>query len=1140
MDKFADAQRFAAELHEKLVGAGVNAPDPLAVVEAGARHLGLDCVFLDPSDPMLKGAQALLDRQSGTILCRNTEKPVERAQLIAHEIGHARLHASSLVCGSEDFGDLSQPEERSSAGQQRVQGYGARERRELQANIFARELLLPKLVVHRLHVDERKTSRQIAELTGLPINLVRQQLFDSLLLPDAPDPKPMPKPAEARLDPSQERAATHRGSPFLLQAGPGTGKTKTLIRRALSLLNEGVDPASILILTFSNRAAGELTDRLAANVPDAAPRIWTGTFHSFGLDLLRRYHDQVGLPADPPLYDKGDAVEMLEEILPTLPLKHYRNLWDPVLVLRDVLEAISRAKDELADSDRYRELAERMLANAGEEEEACAKAEKCLEVAEIYARYECELKLRGAVDFGDLVMRPALLLESDQTVCEEVRERHQHVLVDEYQDVNRASARLLKAVVGIGERLWVVGDARQSIYRFRGASSANMAKFPEQDYPGAEVDQLEVNYRSTQEIVDSFVAVAPNMGASKGMEQLALEARCGGAKRPEIFRYGTLEDEAAGIAANIRNLEQEGISLHDQAVLCRSNRRVSEIAEALEERGVPALHLGSLFERSEVRDLLALMSFSVNRPGDDLIRICAMPRYGVPLQDVHAAIRHIRQDNRPALDILPELSALPGLSKKSTTAFKQLAQDFSGVSGGSTPWDLLSAYLLDRTDLARQMSEERSTAGRLRAVAVWQFLNFIRSPGPVSGGSAIRNTLERIRQLVLLREDRGLRQVPAVALHLDAVRVMTIHASKGLEFQAVHIPGLTKDSLPGSSRGSRWSSPIGMVEGAEQQPDFDRESHQHEEQCLFFVALSRARVRLHLYLAQTTRLGGKKRTESPFIGWLLPDHAVRVDNPENLLLSDGPASTSVGVTFSDDWHLTEKHLIDYEKCPRRFFYTHVLGLERARKTTAFTQTHDCMYELLRWLKRERCRANPLLDAAEARFEEIWQQRGPTGHTYASEYRGIASQLIETAVVSGEDLRFLPSDPIEIDLPGVPVRVEPSEVFELSDGTVVLRHVRTGKKRSDEYDRLEYTLYLMAAKAKFGDAAKVQALHLTDETCEDVSLTDRKLAHRIEKIEDFSARVASGEFSPKPDDTICPRCPHFFICAALPAGPLRPS
>ena len=286
----------------------------------------------------------------------------------------------------------------------------------------------------------------IAERTGLEKNLVRQQLFDALLLPPAPmvetDHQAVKRPL--RPDPSQERTTTHRGSPFQLQAGPGTGKTRTLVKTALSLLQEGVHPTAILILTFSNRAAGELAERILAAAPSEASRIWIGTFHAFGLDLFRRNHTRLGLPAAPVLFDRSDAIEVLQEILPTLPLIHYRNLWDPAMVLRDIVGAISRAKDELADPRRYRSLAEAMLQKA-RDDDAREAAEKCLEVAHVYQLYEQALRDHGAMDFGDLIMRPTLLLESDAALRAAVQLRHRHVLVDEYQDVNRASTRLLKA-----------------------------------------------------------------------------------------------------------------------------------------------------------------------------------------------------------------------------------------------------------------------------------------------------------------------------------------------------------------------------------------------------------------------------------------------------------------------------------------------------------------------------------------------------------------------------------------------------------------------------------------------------------------------------------------------------------------------
>ncbi len=393
------------------------------------------------------------------------------------------------------------PPKSAPVGLQRVEDYGARERRELQANVFAREFLFPRALAQLMFVTESLSASDIARQLDLPIPIVRQQILDVVLLPPPPqqsEEAPLTRPL--RSDSAQERAAAHRGAPFQLEAGPGTGKTRTLVKRILSLLEEGVDPGAILVLTFSNRAAGELAERIAAVAPEKAPRIWIGTFHAFGLDLVRRHYDQLGLSPDPALFDRSDAIAVLEEILPTLPLVHYRNLWDPALVLKEVLSAISRAKDELVDAEGYRTLAQAMLA-AATDEDSTEAAQKCLEVANIYARYEQAKKDHRAVDFGDLIMRPALLIEGNPALRASVQLRHRHVLVDEYQDVNRASVRLVKALAGDGKRLWVVGDARQSIYRFRGASSVNMASF-KTEYPSADVDQLEISYRSTQQIVD--------------------------------------------------------------------------------------------------------------------------------------------------------------------------------------------------------------------------------------------------------------------------------------------------------------------------------------------------------------------------------------------------------------------------------------------------------------------------------------------------------------------------------------------------------------------------------------------------------------------------------------------------------------
>lgn len=1138
MESFETVRKIAADLHDELVSAGANGDQPMTLVYAAIEKSELELAWLKEGDPALKGARAVFDHQAGVICALDQGDDSVRAPLVAHELGHVRVHTGSSLCSDTDV-DPSRSTEAAPVGLQRVEDYGARERRELQANVFAREFLLPRHVARAKFLAGGRAST-IAEQMCLPIDIVRQQLLDALLLP-ALDAEHEPTPERPlRPDPSQDTAATHESSAFQLQAGPGTGKTRTLVKRVLHLLSQGADPASILVLTFSNRAAAELSERLTKAAPDAAPRIFVGTFHAFGLDLVRRYHDLLDLPPDPALFDRSDAIEVLKDILPTLSLMHYRNLWDPEMILREMIGAMSRAKDELADAARYESLAQSMLerANSGrfalasDRDDAIEAAEKALEVARVYKLYEEALKRHRAVDFGDLIMRPTLLLQHNEAVRTALHLRHRHILVDEYQDVNRASAMLLKALAGDGKRLWVVGDARQSIYRFRGASSENMTKFAD-DYPGARIDRLQVNYRSSEEIIKTFEAIAPRMAASNGMLALQLTSNEGASSvSSELRTFETLEDEEAGVAASILELQKAGVDLRDQAVLCRTNRRLNEIATALEVRGIPVLHLGSLFERSEVRDLLALLSFAVDSFGDSLVRVAAMPRYEIPLQDVHQCLSLLRASPGPALRKLATLAQNEVLSQRARAAIGLLAADLSAISASSTAWQFLATYLLDRTDMLTQIATSDSVRERMRGVAIWQFLNFVRDRGPLGKGAPIQRLLDRVRQLVLLAEERDLRQIPAGALHMDAVRLMTIHGSKGLEFEAAHIPGLTVLSIPSREQPQRCRIPDGMAA-----PASGAGEHETEEQCLFFVALSRAKRHLRLYKARKTP-DLKNRSPSPYLSWFNALVLKEVARPSTVPLpANAPRLQPIMVQWPEGWAVTDSRLRNYESCGRRFFYTHVLGLGGARKPTPFSKTHDCIYDLIDWLAESRIEGGGELAAAIEAFEQIWAKKGPIDHAYAADYRRLAGELVEGLVQAGAGRRFRQAEPLAIDFANGRVVVTPDEMAELADGTVVLRRVRTGHKRSDEYDRLEYTLYLLAAQKHFGVRGGVEALHLTGQTMEPVGITPAKVNTRRDRSNAMLGQIASGHFPLNPNAVSCPRCPHFFVCDAVSAGSL---
>jgi Zn-dependent peptidase ImmA (M78 family) len=546
MDAIELARQTAARLHDQAVAAGHDPWKPYAFAKAEAARRGLDVEVAARGAAVLDGGRAVFVARDALILHEDAGTPFERAFLVAHEIGHAELGDDGDPTPEREI-DPTRPAEASPVGLDRVVDYGRKQRREVQMDLFAREFLLPRSIVRRLHVEERLSATAIAERLEAPFAVVAQQLFDALLLPVIEFPAAEETVARA-LNPEQIAAAAYRGCAYLLEAGPGTGKTQTLAARIEGLLADGIDPRRILVLTFSNKAAREMAERIAAKNKDAAAAMWIGTFHAFGLDLIRRFHLELGLPKDPRLMDRTEAVDRLEAAFPGLGLVHYQNLYDPTQTIADMLAAISRAKDEVVDEKRYAELAENMRQGGGGE-----AAERAAEVALVYDRYETLKRHAHCVDFGDLVSLPVWLLETNDAIRAHLQVAYDHVLVDEYQDVNRSSVRLLAALRPNGENLWAVGDARQSIYRFRGASSFNMTRFGTCDFPGGQRGRLTRNYRSVAEIVDTFSAFAIKMKAGGGDGSLAAERGPGG-HSPEHRAVTAAPQQAVALAEAIEEM----------------------------------------------------------------------------------------------------------------------------------------------------------------------------------------------------------------------------------------------------------------------------------------------------------------------------------------------------------------------------------------------------------------------------------------------------------------------------------------------------------------------------------------------------------------------------------------------------------
>lgn len=1130
MNSLEVSRQRAERLHADAVATGCDPKRPYEFARAEAARRQIEVGRVPKGDVRLHGGRAVYDPDALLILHEDSGDQFTDAFLVAHEVGHVELGGHAEPSTTMDV-DFLRPSEVVPLGVDRVVDYSRRQRREVQMDLFAREFLLPRSWVRSLHLDRGASASDIAADLGAPHAVVAQQLLDALLLPRF-EPAPAEDVSAKPLAPDQAAAAAHEGCPFLLEAGPGTGKTRTLVGRVEHWLRRGVDPEKILILTFSNKAAAELSERIAARHPTAAARIWSGTFHSFGLDIVRRFHDRLGLPPDPRLIDRSDAIELLENEYPSLKLVHFKNLWDPSDTLGAILSAISRASDEVADSAQYRARAGEMLAAATGPEEREA-AERCLEVAAVFEAYE-RLKLaKGCVDFGDLVAMPVGLCESRRDVREHLAARYQHQLVDEYQDVNRSSVRLLKAISGDGRNLWAVGDVKQSIYRFRGASAYNMVRFDREDFPGARRGRLTTNYRSHQEVVDAFLTFAAEMPSVRGSE-ISLRAERGASGRgPEYRSVETDAQEVAAVAEAIEEMRAAGHPYRDQAVLSSGNERLGRFAEGLERLGIPVLYLGSLFERGEIKDLLSLLSLLVDGRAMGLVRVAAMTGYPVPLADVAQVISCLKGRASEPLEWVAAIDTVPGLSPGGRDGLRRIAALLRGFGGEASPWAVLASVLLDRSRAAAEIATAPDVRGRARGLAIRQFMNFLRTQ-PRGSGLPVTRLLERIRRLVLHADERDLRQLPACAQGIDAVRLMTMHGSKGLEFPGVHIPGLTSASIPRSPNSSLARSivpPDGLVEGAGGKSlDALRAALGEEQECLFFVALSRARDRLLLY-SPTKTSNGRSRPRSPFVDRLGAHVALSHVEPKLGLPQDGTESP-VPLTVDGPFAFSDYQLALYQRCPRRFLYTHILEVGGRRTETAFMRLHVAVQKVVDLLAPRQ--GSGITHAeVEAALEDAWVAHGPTDDGYAAEYKQLASQLLRffADTVTGQEAQAVPR--LRLPVPGGEIVITPDQVVSDAGGKVAMRRVKTGHGVENDEDGLAAAAFHIAATTHTPGCA-VEFVYLGDAAVTSVAMSQKVLSNRRASIEGMATAVREGRF-PLKESVTCPRCPAFFICGRLPAG-----
>lgn len=602
-----------------------------------------------------------------------------------------------------------------------------------------------------------------------------------------------------QLNDMQKKAVTCTEGPLLVLAGAGSGKTKVLTTRIAYLINEkNVDPSSILAITFTNKAAKEMKDRVIKLIGNIGYSMKISTFHSFGLSILKEHCDLLGYSKNFTIIDSDDSMTLIKKIVKDL------NLDSKIFNPKMIRNKISGAKNELMDPAEYVR-----FANTDMEEK----------IVSVYERYQKRLKLNNSFDFDDLLMLPIKLLKENPDVLKQYQEKFKYVMVDEYQDTNQAQYILTKMMSAKYKNICVVGDNDQSIYMFRGANYRNILNF-EKDYKNTSVILLEENYRSTKNILDVANSIIKN---NKSRKDKTLWTNNDDGLKIKYHRSSNEKDESFYVVGEIKKLLNNGVPLSEIAVLYRANAQSRNIEEVLLRDNIPYKVVGAFYfyNRKEIKNLIAYLKLIYNHNDDNsLTRIINVPKRGIGLKAI---------ENLNTKAMLEEKSLYDSLSTQKELDFKRLIDDLSKKSETMSLTELVDCILND-SKMKEELELEKTIESEVRLENLEEFKSITKSFEESKGIVSLGEFLEEISLVSDVEEYKN---------NTNVVTLMTIHSAKGLEFDNVFLIGMEEGLFPHAN----------CLNDAEEL---------EEERRLCYVAVTRARKRLWLVNARSRMLYGKE------------------------------------------------------------------------------------------------------------------------------------------------------------------------------------------------------------------------------------------------------------------------------------------
>jgi DNA helicase II / ATP-dependent DNA helicase PcrA len=668
------------------------------------------------------------------------------------------------------------------------------------------------------------------------------------------------------LNPQQLEAVKHLNGPLLIIAGAGTGKTTVITERIKYLiLKKKLPPSQILALTFTDKAAHEMEERVDVAMPYGYTQIWISTFHAFCDRILRSDAHAIGLDPGYKLISEAESLLLLRENIFNLGLNLFRPLGNPTKFLDALLTHFSRLKDEDISPDDYF----RWVKSQKPDEET----KQYLELANAYKKYE-ELKVKeSAMDFSDLISNTLLLFRKRKNILARYREQFKHILVDEFQDTNFAQNELAILLAGDGKNIAVVADDDQSIYRFRGAAVSNVLQF-KKSFPGAKIVTLNSNYRSTQTILDASYQLIqhnnPNRleiveGIDKKLKSHSIKTK----REIELIHESRSEDEADQIAKTIKELTEKKYQYKDVAILVRANNHASPITAALQRHRIPFQFLGPgyLFQQEEIKDLIAYLAFLTNLSDSvSLFRALSMDIFKIPYIELNYLLNFAKRKNLTLFEALFNVQQpfIKPETQEKLTKFKEMATRHLEKSKKDSAGQILYYFLVD-SGLFETLNSTDSVREERRVQNIAKFFDRIKSFETERPDSNIFTLYEWLNLMLQMGDSPTAADVDVK--DRNVVNILTVHSSKGLEFKVVFMVNLVNDRFPSRERSEKIPLPEGILkEKINNGSDF----HLEEERRLFYVGMTRAKERLYFTAADYYGTGKRTKKLSPFVYEALP------------------------------------------------------------------------------------------------------------------------------------------------------------------------------------------------------------------------------------------------------------------------------